>query len=240
MKKKTLVIIALIVLAFGGLITWTLVQKSASTNYDANSIIAGNEHNGNISDHVKGNPDAPVLIFEYADYQCPGCATMNPRINKLIDEYDGKIGLVYRNFLLDYHQNGTAAASAAEAAGLQGYWKPYADYLFSNQSTWENASASQREELFTQFFNTITNNQGDTDKFKADMKSSAVRKKIDFDMGIAKKIDVSATPSLYLNGEKIDFSKAGTEDLFLKLMREKINPLLGDDAPVTSSDTTEN
>ena len=82
-------------------------------NYDFNSIINPNKDNGNIGDHVKGNADAPVLIFEYADYQCPGCASVNPRVNKVIEDLDGKVAVVYRSFLLPYHQNGTAAASAA-------------------------------------------------------------------------------------------------------------------------------
>ena len=85
-------------------------------SYDLNTIISGNNDNGNIADHVKGNPDAPVLLYEYADYQCPGCATLNPRLNTLLDEYGDKLGVVYRNYLLSYHPNGTAAA-------LQGHWK---------------------------------------------------------------------------------------------------------------------
>ena len=93
--------------------------------YDFYSVIEPTKDNGNIGDHVKGDADAPVLIFEYADYQCPGCASINPRVNKAVEESDGKLAVVYRSFLLSYHQNGTAAASAAEAAGLQGYWKEY-------------------------------------------------------------------------------------------------------------------
>ena len=83
-------------------------------NYDFYSIIEADNNNGNIGDHVKGNPDAPVLIYEYADYQCPGCASINPKVNKAIEESDGKLAVVYRSFLLSYHKNGTAAASAAE------------------------------------------------------------------------------------------------------------------------------
>ena len=108
--------------------------------YDFYSVIEPTPDNGNIGDHVKGDKDAPVLIFEYADYQCPGCASINPRVNKAIEQLDGKMAVVYRSYLLSYHLNGTAAASAAEAAGLQGYWKPYADKLFAQQSEWESAS----------------------------------------------------------------------------------------------------
>ena len=196
------------------------------SKYDLNSVIAGNEDNGGIADHIKGSADAPVKFFEYADYQCPGCATTNPRLNKLVEEYDGKVAVVYRNFLLSYHQNGTAAASAAEAAALQGYWKPYADKLFANQSAWEYADASDRTAIFVDYFEKVSEGKGDTEKFKSDMGSSEVKKKIDFDMGIGKKIDVPGTPAIYLDGERVDFSDAGTEEKFLDLMRKKVDAKL--------------
>ena len=117
---------------------------------------------------MKGSEDAPVVIFEYADYQCPGCASMNPRVNKIIEELDGKLALVYRSYLLSYHQNGTAAASAAEAAGLQGYWKPYTDKLFSEQSEWGYATVSKRGEFFEKYFEEVTEGKGDMEQFKRD------------------------------------------------------------------------
>ena len=179
------------------------------SKYDFYSVIEANKDNGNIGDHVKGDPNAPVLIFEYADYQCPGCASINPRVNKAIEELDGKLAVVYRSFLLSYHQNGTAAASAAEAAGLQGYWKPYMDKLFSEQSEWEYASASERTELFNKYFTEVTNGLGDLDKFNKDIASDAVSKKISFDMGIAKRVNVEGTPAFYIDGQLISWGSEG-------------------------------
>lgn len=175
-------------------------------NYDFYSIITGDVHTGNISDHVKGNPNAPTIIFEYADFQCPGCASINPRVNAAVEASNGQLAVVYRNNVLPYHQNGTAAASAAEAAGLQGYWKAYADLLFKNQAEWQYASASERTELFNQYFKEVTNNEGDLDKFNEDLASKEISQKISFDMGIAKRVGVSATPAFYFNGQYIDWS----------------------------------
>ena len=111
--------VVVVAVLFLGLVIWRLVDKKASeidiSKYNVNSIIPANDENGHIGDFVEGDPNAPVLIFEYADYQCSGCATAFPRMKKLVAEYDGKLALVYRNFLLSYHQNGTAAASAATA-----------------------------------------------------------------------------------------------------------------------------
>ena len=151
-----------------------------------------------------------MLIFEYADYQCPGCASINTKVNKAIDQLDGKMAVVYRSFLLSYHQNGTAAASAAEAAGLQGYWKPYADKLFSEQSEWEYASASERTALFDKYFEEVSNGKGDMEKFHNDISSENVSKKISFDGGIGKRVDVQGTPAFYVDGQLINWGSEGS------------------------------
>ena len=169
------------------------------------TILEPMDENGSIADHVKGDKDAPVVIFEYADYQCPGCASINPRVNSTIEKADGKLAVVYRNYLLSYHQNATAAASAAEAAGLQGYFKAYADKLFSTQADWEYASASERAELFNKYFEEVTNKKGDLTKFNQDLGSEAISKKISFDMRIGKYINVPGTPAFFIDGQFIDW-----------------------------------
>lgn len=208
------VLIGIAIVALVGVASWAIIDGNNKatdfSNYDFYSVIEPTDNNGNIGDHVKGNPDAPVLIFEYADYQCPGCASINTRVNKVIEQLDGKLAVVYRNFLLSYHQNGTAAASAAEAAGLQGYWKQYADKLFAEQSEWEYASGSERTELFNKYFTEVTNGKGDLEKFNEDISSEAVSKKIKFDMGIGKRVDVSGTPAFYIDGQLISWGSEGS------------------------------
>ena len=211
--------------------------------YDFYTIIEGNKDNGGISDHIKGEADAPVVIYEYADYQCEACAAYNPRINKVVEELDGKLAVVYRSFLLSYHKNATAAASAAEAAGLQGYWKEYADKLFEEQSEWYYASPTRRTELFDGYFMDATGGKGDLEKFKSDIKSEEVSKKISFDMGIAKRLGVSGTPAFYIDGQQIKFGDAGevtvngkkiswdeaqSGDDFVKLIKDIVDTKLGE------------
>lgn len=233
-KKGTnsgwIVAIVAILVIFVGIVGWRLADKKANSvdysKYDTNSYIEANDDNGQIADHIKGDKNAPVLIFEYADYQCSACAGMNSRVNKLLEEYDGKLAIVYRNFLLNYHQNATAAASAAEAAGLQGYWEEYADKLFANQSTWSEASGDSRTSMFVDLFNNVTNGQGDVQKFVSDMNSSNVKAKLDFDAGLSKGLEIPGTPSFYLDGELIQLTNISTEDDFMNLFRDKINAKL--------------
>lgn len=207
-------IIGIVVVIMVGVAAYLVIDGNNKAtdydDYDFFSIIGPDVHNGNIGDHVKGSTDAPVLIFEYADYQCPGCASINVKVNKAIEELNGKLAVVYRSFLLSYHKNGTAAASAAEAAGLQGYWKPYADKLFAEQAEWEYASASDRTALFDKYFVEVTNNKGDVEKFNEDMASEEVAKKISFDMGIGKRMNIEGTPAFYIDGQLINWGDAGS------------------------------
>lgn len=214
--SKMGIIAGVVIVAFLGVAAFLVIDgNSKATNYndyDWYSIIEGDTHNGEISDHLKKyeGEDAyegdPVLIFEYADYQCPGCASMNQYVNQAVEEMKGKLVIVYRNYLLSYHQNATAAASAAEAAGLQGYWKKYADTLFENQSEWEYASASERAELFEKYFIEVTDGKGDIEKFREDMASTAVSDKISFDMGLGKRVGVESTPGFFVDGQMLDWS----------------------------------
>jgi protein-disulfide isomerase len=229
--KKTWIIVGLIAAAFIGLFVWALGENKSRTanydNYDPNTIIAADDFNGNIADHVKGDKNAPVLLFEYADFQCEACALARTRMETILDEYKGKVALVYRNYLLSYHQNGTAAASAAEAAGLQGYWREYGDLLFKNQNDWYSASVSERNSIFVSYFENVSDGKGDVEKFKSDMSNSAVKKKLDFDQGLAARyIDVTGTPTFYLDGKKVDLSGASGEDGFLNVFREKLDAIL--------------
>lgn len=236
-KKNIGAIIAVcaVIALFAGVVIWRVTDKAKMANaYNPDSYIGANDDNGNIADHYKGaDPEtAKVVIFEYADFQCSACATANPRVNKLVEEYDGVLSVVYRNYLLSYHQNGTAAASAAEAAGLQGYWKEYADKLFTNQSVWSSASGSERTQIFTSFFSAVTNGEGDLTKFESDMTGSAVKAKLSFDASLGNRISIEGTPSFFLNGEKINFSGASGEEGFLNVFREKIDAVLTGDESI--------
>lgn len=206
------VVAAVAVIALIGIAAYFVIDGNSKAtnyaNYDFFSIIGPDEHNGFIGDHVKGDPETAVaIIYEYADFQCPGCYSMNPRVNAAIEEADGKLAVVYRNDIMTYHQNGTAAASAAEAAGLQGYWKDYANLLFTNQADWEYATSDKRTTLFEEYFMEVSDGKGDLEKFRADFGGKEVSAKINFDMGIAKRVGVPATPGFYTDeGEYIDWS----------------------------------
>lgn len=202
-KKGWIIFIVAIVVLLGGLVAYSRSNSTTIdvSNVDATTVLSASESSGNIADHVYGQADSKVILIEYGDFQCPGCASINPGLMDIVKEYQDRIAFVFRNFpLTDAHPNAKAAAAAAEAAGLQGkYWEMHEE-LYSNQSAWENLSVSERTDYFKIKAEELSLDQ---DQFVADMASSAVTQKINFDRQLGIAVDVNATPTMYLNGEKL-------------------------------------
>ena len=171
-----------------------------------NTIIGGNYDNGGIGDHVRGNKDSKVVVVEYADFQCPGCASVMPYMSQIYKEYKKDVAFVYRNFPLSYHVNAKAASMAAESAGLQGYFWDMAEELFAQRYSWMDISSkSKLNKKFAEIFEEIAPD-GDVDKFKDNLDNSKLSKKIEFDTMLGRNYQkIAGTPSIYVNGEEISF-----------------------------------
>lgn len=231
MDKKIWIVVAVIVAAFGAVMGISALQKQGdktiavdADDYNLNEIIPASKESGDMPENIMGDPEAPVKIYEYADYQCEGCAAMNPYLNKLVEEYDGKVAVVYRGYVLSYHQNGTAAASAANAAALQGYWKPFKDLLFANQNDWYYATASERQPLFEKYFEQASDGKGDLAQFRKDMQSTQVAQKISFDRALAEKRGLEWTPYVWVEDNRVEKTEMG--NTFLESARKKIDAKL--------------
>lgn len=83
------------------------------------------------SDHLLGNPNAPVKIVEYSDIECPYCKRFHPTMKQVMEEYGktGKVAWVYRHFPLQIHPKATPEAYATECAAEQGGNEMFWDYL---------------------------------------------------------------------------------------------------------------
>ena len=159
---------------------------------------------GTIADHVYGNKNSKVTLIEYADYQCPGCGDVYPIIKAAVDEYKDDVKLIFRNFpLTTIHANAKMAAASSEAAGIQGkFWEMH-DQIYGGQSDWSTLTGDAR----TNYFVSLAKELGlDTAKFKTDLASDNVNQKISFDQAMANKAGVNQTPTLYLDGKKLEDS----------------------------------
>lgn len=205
MNKTGWIIFTTVVVALlGGLVAWTRITNPPIdvSGIDNNSVVAASEQNGNIGDHTKGSDQNKVILVEYGDYQCPSCSQAFAGVNTLMSDYSNDVTFVFRNFpLTSIHPNAKAASAVAEAAGLQGkFWEMH-DMLYENQDDWSSLDSTQRTDMFKQYATTLELN---VDTFTTDLSSKAIAKKINFDMAMGKAVNVSATPSFFLNGEELD------------------------------------
>ncbi len=85
-------------------------------------------------DHIQGDKDAPIVLVEYGDYQCPHCAIAHPIVQRVRKYFGKQLAFVFRNFPLnDIHPEAEGAAEAAEFAGSKGkFWEMH-DGIFENQ-----------------------------------------------------------------------------------------------------------
>lgn len=208
-KVGWIIFSAIVVLILGGLVVWTRTINPPIdvSNVDNNSIIAASDQNGNIADHTTGSTANKILLVEYGDYQCPSCGGAYPNIKTILEQYGDDVTFIFRNFpLTSIHPNARAAAAVAEAAGLQGkFWEMH-DTLYEKQNDWSSLDASQRTTVFTNY---ATSLGLDIDKFNEDIAAKNVNQKISFDLALGKRVEVSSTPTLFLNGEKLDSETAG-------------------------------
>ncbi|MBQ3318652.1 thioredoxin domain-containing protein [Candidatus Saccharibacteria bacterium] len=201
--KKALLVISIIIF------TLTVIALIASApkpdeNFSADSIIEASSRTGNLPEKIIGDPDlATLIIYEYADYACPHCSDFNDEMNALLEKYGDRLALVFRSYDLGLSKNSQSASRAATAAEIQGCWKEYKDLLFKHQSEWVYADNKTLNELLLKYFERASSGAGDTEKFKNDMKSSEVKKRVDFEQKLGKSINLKGTPTFRANGEDL-------------------------------------
>lgn len=208
-RKTWIIFIVICTVVLGGLIWMSNSGKANVSNLDPNAVQKASDDSGNIPDHVYGKADSKVIFIEYADFQCPGCAGMNPIVIELKEDYKDKVAFVYRNMpLTQIHANARFAASAAEAAGLQGKYWEMNNLIFEKQSAWKDLSIGERQNAFVSYAESLSLN---IDKFKADIEHKDIAKKIAFDQALASKAQLKlSTPTLVLNGKLLN--EADTKD----------------------------
>jgi len=144
---------------------------------------------------MRGSPMAPVTIYEFSDFQCPHCRMAAPILKQVVDDFDGKVKLVFKQYPLPGHPKAREAAKAAIAAHKQGkFWEMH-DLIFLNQ-----------DKLPVVSFVDYAKKLGlDVKRFKADMSSKEVEQKINADRAEGKKAGVDSTPTIFVNDRKYIF-----------------------------------
>jgi protein-disulfide isomerase len=150
---------------------------------------------------IMGDPNAPITILEWGDYQCTFCYkfhknTLNTIQENFIDT--GKVKLVFKDFPLNGPDSLIAAEAAYCAEDQEKYWQ-YHDELYKNWGG-EKTGWITRESL-DEFANTVNL---DLDKFNKCLDEHKYQNKVNLIHEFGKELGIDATPSfLVFNGEKI-------------------------------------
>lgn len=166
--------------------------------------------------HVIGSDSAQVTIVEFADFQCPACASAHPVVKQVLDHYeDNEVQYVFRHFPLPGHQHARPAARAAEAAGEQGKFFEMHDMLFENQTEWSDSN--NPEELFAGYAREL---ELDVEAFNQAMENNALAQAIQDDQNAAIELGVNSTPTFFING--VMYPGALSYDRFTEIINEQL------------------
>jgi protein-disulfide isomerase len=194
--KRFYVILAVLALAGLGVLAYLLLRPN-TTSIPANVTVQASDTLG-FRGYLKGSPDAPVEITEFADYQCPFCQTFATLQLPTIEERLIKTGRVrwrYRDFPLQQHPFARLAAHSAACADEQGkYWEQH-QRIYEGQSEW--AGARNAGPIFRNYARASGLDLG---RYDACMKAGKYAGRIQASYNEGVQLGVSSTPTLLVSG----------------------------------------
>lgn len=166
---------------------------------------------------VLGNPDAPVTITEYGDFQCPSCgafarSTEPELVKRYIDT--GKAKLVFKHFAWIGAES-KRAAEAASCAGAQGRFWEFHDYLYTHQRG-ENGGAFGGANL-KGFAGALGLDRAAFDRC---LDAGTYAAAVDRDFAEARSLNLTGTPTFVINGTRVVGAQPAS--VFISLVDQKL------------------
>lgn len=202
-KAFLVMVIITILLVTGGIYIFSRPPKESTPTVISSEILAPS------TAQKTASGSAEITLVEFGDFQCPACGTYHTLVKRLLEENPEKVNFVFRNFPLTQHQNAPLASYAAESAGLQNkYWEMH-NLLYENQNQWSNSG--DPTEIFIEYAKKLSLN---VDTFKKDLISNEIKEKIEKDKVDGNLAKITATPTFFVNGKKVEI--LGTYEEFKK------------------------
>ena len=151
-----------------------------------------------ISGPSRGPKDAPVTIVEFGDLQCPACKAAQPTIEALVAA-EPQARFVFQNFPLEMHNwaaKGAAYADCVGRASNDAFWK----FISKTYETQAEITAENADEKLTALADGAGVKGSEIAACAAQPETKA---HIDASIALGKKVDVSGTPTLFINGRKV-------------------------------------
>jgi protein-disulfide isomerase len=147
-----------------------------------------------------GDVDAPVLMIEWADFQCPFCASFARDTKpELLDRYvdEGLLRIEWRDFAILGEESQTAALGGRAAAEQDAFWELH-DEIFAHDRE-RNAGELAEESLIE-----MAGELGlDTEQFADDFGDPAHQRAAQEDLQLGDAIGITATPAFLINGRPV-------------------------------------
>jgi protein-disulfide isomerase len=192
--KRFYAVFAVLTLAGLGILAY-LIFKPQAVSIPANVVVQASDTSG-FRGYLKGSPDAPVEITEFADFQCPFCQTFATLQMPTIDErliQTGRVRWRYRDFPLQQHPFARLAAHSAACADEQGkYWDQH-QRIYEGQSEW-----SEARDAGPIFRNYAKASGLDLGRYDACMKAGKYAGRIQASYNEGVQVGVSSTPTLLI------------------------------------------
>ncbi len=140
-----------------------------------------------------GNPDAPVTLVEFSDFECPYCAKVKPLLDQLLKANPETLKIAFKHLPLRMHKQAEPAARASIAAQKQGkFWQMH-DELFKIKKMTPKAIEAAAQNIGL-----------DMEQFNKDKDSYATKQQLAKDMSDAAQAEVTGTPTMFINGVRVD------------------------------------
>ena len=157
---------------------------------------------------VRGNPNAKVTIVNYDDYECPFCSRLHSTLTQeILPQYGDKIKIVYKDYPLPMHPWAKHAANDANCLAKESpasFWE-FADYVHGNQH--EISGDKDVNKSFAEL-DRITLDLGKKNGANVDALQACIKNQPDAalkaSMGEAELMGVQATPTMFINGQKLE------------------------------------
>jgi protein-disulfide isomerase len=160
-----------------------------------------------------GDPQAPVTLVEYSDFECPVCRTLHDVLRSLLPKYPGKVRVIFKDFPIEQlHPWARTAAIAGRCAYKQdpkAFWKMY-DFIYDNQEVISAANA------WTKMADYAARSGLNAETFKSCMASPEPGDAVNASRTNGQQVDVNSTPTVFVNGRRI----VGTDQ---RLLEQYIN-----------------
>ena len=161
-------------------------------------------------DHIDGSFDAPVILVEYGDFECPHCGRAYPIVKAVQRALGNDLAFVYRHFpLAEAHPHARLAAEAAEAAGAQGKFWAMHDMLFEHQD------ALEPEDLVA-YADALDLERA---RFARDLEDGVYTRRVRDDFRSGVRSGVNGTPTFFINGVRYDGNWAAP-DAFIAVLEQ--------------------